>query len=213
MDRQKISRFNIRLGIWYRKNKRDFPWRRSKQSYNLLIAEILLQKTNADKVVPAYNEIIRRYPNPNSLKKARIGTLEKIIQPLGLINKAYILRDIGKKLSKINENELTLNKLLEIKGIGNYIARSVLIHSKGLKFSLLDPNFIRIYSRVFDLQSDRSRPRNDVSLWLQAEELLPSKNISKYCYSILDFGAIVCTARKTICCECPMFSVVCSGVN
>lgn len=211
-NREHIEEFNYRLIRWFKEFGRSFPWRERNDVYSLLVAEILLQKTNAAKVVDAYNEIIAIYPTPKALSSGSIDLIQKIITPLGLINKAYILVNAARILTSVDENSVTLENLLSIKGIGNYIARSVLIHSREEIYSLLDPNFLRIYERVFGLRSSLSRPRTDKKLWHAAEILLPQEHISQYSYAILDFGALVCTLKKPNCFQCPMYSDVCKGV-
>ena len=207
------SVFHRRLYRWHSNAKRDFPWRNTSDLYSLLVAEILLQKTNADKVSPAYQEIIKRYPRPESLARAHLVTLRSIITPLGLVNKATILKSMAKELVRNNGEIATLDRLKRIKGVGEYIGRSVLVHSYGKRLPLLDPNFIRIYKRVFGVCSARSRPRTDKELWEKADELMPKREPSKHVYAMLDFGATVCRARNPSCSQCPMFPRVCSGIG
>jgi len=211
VDRSGVRKFNTRLYKWHKNNARQFPWRNSSDLYPLLIAEILLQKTNADKVVSAYQELLRRYPSPESLSRAHRGTLKKIIRPLGLVGKVEILKSMSKQLAASKDTEPNLDKLLAMKGIGEYMARSVLIHSRGTRLSLLDPNFVRIYERVFGVRSNRSRPRCDKALWQKAYEFMPRANPSKYVYAMLDFGALVCRASKPKCSDCPMSGDLCNG--
>ena len=208
----KLRKFNTRLNRWFKGNARQFPWRQRHELYPLLIAEILLQKTNADKVVPAYQEIMERYPTPSHLMRARRKTLGRIILPLGLIGKVEILKSMAKKLVTWEDGNPTRDQLLGIKGVGGYIASSVIIHTQGKRYPILDPNFIRIYDRVFAISSNRSRPRTDKILWEKTLELMPKKNISCYVYAMLDFGALVCRAKNPKCVECPMYDNVCVGV-
>jgi A/G-specific adenine glycosylase len=206
-----LKKFNRLLFNWHEKNARDYPWRKKKNFYSLLIAEILLQKTNADKVVPSYNEIIKKYSSPQKLSRAKRASLKRIIRPLGLLNKSDVLREMAKEIDNWTDRDVSEENLLKIRGVGSYIARSVLIHHKTERLSLLDPNFIRIYKRVFGLESERSRPRCDKKLWEKANFYMPSKkDVSRYVYAILDFGALVCRAKKPKCYECPMHDIVCS---
>jgi A/G-specific adenine glycosylase len=211
-DRKKIKKFNLRLYHWYKKNNRGYPWRSNPDLYSLLVAEILLQKTNADKVVPAYLEIINRYPTAQKLVRARRKTLERIILPLGLIGKVDILKQMAERIISWGNTNVSRQMLLGIKGVGDYIANSVLIHWKHKRLPLLDPNFIRIYKRVFGLTSNHSRPRTDKQLWENALHLIPRRNVSRYACAILDFGAVVCRARNPKCLECTMYPDVCLGV-
>jgi A/G-specific adenine glycosylase len=213
VDPGKRRKFNIRLRNWYKRNSRSFPWRQHHELYPLLTAEILLQRTNADKVVPAYLEILRRYPTPDRLMRSWKKTLERIIQPLGLIGKAETLRSLAKELVIWDDSDLSRDKLLKLRGVGEYIASSIIIHVQGKRCPILDPNIIRIYKRVFGISSNLSRPRCDKALWQKTLEVIPQKNVSQYVYALLDFGALICRARNPLCLDCPMFDDVCLGVD
>ena len=209
----KVNEFNIRVIEWHSTNSRHFPWRDRSDLYSLLVAELLLQKTNADKVVPAYSEIIKRYPIPEKLSRARTKTLQKIVAPLGLIKRTKTLKSVAEQITNINNANIDLNHLLSIKGVGEYMARSVLIHSKGVRLALLDPNFLRVYGRIFGLSSTHSRPRCDKNLWERAYAFFPIIKVSNYVYAMLDFAALVCRVSKPKCSSCPMFPDVCQGVE
>jgi A/G-specific adenine glycosylase len=73
---------------WYSNHKRNFAWRKTQNPYFILVAEILLQQTNAEKVEPVYLKIIKEYPEFNELAKANLSKLEEIIKPLGLVYRA-----------------------------------------------------------------------------------------------------------------------------
>ncbi len=207
-----VAKFNRELFKWQKKNYRNYPWRLKDDIYSILVAEILLQKTNADKVVPVYEQFIKYYPSPEKLKFAKYSKLKKIIMPLGLYYKADILKKISRTIIQWGNTIPSESELLCIKGIGQYIARSILIHVKNERLSLLDPNFIRIYKRVFNLTSSKARPRTDTILWKESIKLLPQKNVSKYVYAILDFGALICTSKKPMCGHCPMHPNICTGL-
>jgi len=208
----KVRSFNQRLYNWFSRNGRSFPWRRNPDLYSLLIAEILLQKTNADRVVSAYEEILREYPTPKDMASAATIDIKNIIRHLGISSRSENLKGMARHLLTLKTTP-SEQELLQIRGVGTYIARSVLIHTKQKKLSLLDPNFIRTYSRVFGLTSSRSRPRTDPELWLAAVRLVPRRNPSRYVYAILDFGALICRASSPKCLDCPMYQNVCSGVD
>ena len=209
----KIAEFHTRLHRWHGANNRPFPWRTTSELYPLLVAEILLQKTNADKVVPVYQELLTKYPSADSMSRARRRILLRVICSLGLTSRADALRSMAEYLETVNESTPTLEGLLSVKGVGDYIARAALIHSKGIRLSLLDPNFVRVYERVFQIHSARSRPRCDKALWQKAYELMPAEQISEYAYAMVDFGALVCRASKPRCSDCPMYGDLCNGWN
>lgn len=212
LDALKAERFRRRLSLWFDSNGRSFPWRSSRDVYSLLVAEVLLQKTNAGKVAPAYEQVLRAYPSAQALADADRDDLRRIIAPLGIISKADTLRSMATGLSAWRGQKPTVEKLLKLSGVGDYIARAVVIHAAGKRLPLIDPNFLRILDRVFDVRSKRPRPRTDMQLWEVAKLLTPRRKVSRHVYAMLDFGALVCKARRPLCRDCVMMGNVCSGV-
>lgn len=84
LDEAKIQWFRSYLQTWAKKHFRQFPWRHTKNPYSILVAEFLLQKTNAALVLPLYQAFIKKYPTVNDLAKADCKDLQKLLQPLGL---------------------------------------------------------------------------------------------------------------------------------
>lgn len=202
--------FIRRIRKWYKLNRREFAWRRTRNPYFLTIAEVLLQKTNAEKAENAYKVIVKKYKDPARLASANRKELETILQTIGLIGRADTLISVGRFFSTRNKSIVKPSELMEIKGLGKYISNSVVIHAYGARLPLLDPNIIRIYSRVFNIESKASRPRCDKELWESSRALLPSDNISEYFYALLDFGAMVCKARNPKCSTCTVGKGICS---
>jgi A/G-specific adenine glycosylase len=189
--------FHKNLLKWYRGNKRNFPWRYNKDSYKILISEVLLQKTDAAKVLPAYKDFVKKYPTVNRLKDAKISDIKKIIKNLGLLYRARRLVTIGNHLSinylgKVPSNK---EKLIKFKGLGRYAASAVLSFAFNKSEAIVDNNIVRLFERIFGYKSSKARPRDDSALWNFAETLLPSKNARDYNYALLDFSALVCTAK------------------
>jgi len=190
---------------WGAKNYRIFPWRESTNPYHFLIVEILLQKTKAEQVIPIYIEMIKKYPDIESLAKGKLTTLEKIIQPIGLIYRAKRLKAIAMQIvkefnSKISNDESTL---IELKGVGKYIARAILCFGFGDKVSIMDVNVGRIIIRFFGFEEPK-RIRDSKELWEKADQLLPKSKYRDFSLYLLDFGSMICSKRKPVCNNCPL---------
>jgi A/G-specific adenine glycosylase len=95
-------------------------------------------------------------------------------------------------------------ELEALPGVGRYIARAVLAVAFGQRLPLLDPNVIRVLDRVFDVRSERSRPREDPSLWAFLEELVPPSRSGDFGLALVDLGALICTNRRPKCSGCPL---------
>lgn len=191
-------RFNKILLEWYKGNKRTFTWRHSNAPYKVLISEVLLQKTNVEKVEPTFEAFIKKYPSPQILQNATVSELQEIVKSLGLMYRVERLISIGKHLSEHHAGKVPSDKgqLLEIRGIGNYAASAVRCFAFNKREAIVDTNIVRLLNRVFGFKSTKKRPREDAELWQFAETLLPSRNVRDYNYALLDFSALVCSAKK-----------------
>jgi len=204
MSAKKLDDFFVSSILrWGIDNYRTFPWRESTNPYHFLVVEILLQKTKAEQVIPVYNEFITNYPDIESLAKAKIKKLDELIAPIGLINRANRLKQIAKQItdeynSKIPDNE---KNLVELRGIGKYIARAILCFGFDRRVSIMDVNIGRILIRFYGLDQPK-RIRDSRELWLKTDELLPDKEFRKYNLSLLDFGNSICSKRKPNCIDC-----------
>ena len=195
---------------WHSINKRNFSWRNTSDPYKIGTAEILLQKTNADKIEPVFNNIIKTFPSQELLSNANKKDVEYYLKDIGLFNRSSTLIDYASYLKYCKENNIAIgvDGLLSIKGVGLYIANSIMVHTLDMHLPLLDTNILRIYSRVFGIKSNLKRPRTDKKLWHNAVHLLPDTDISSYYYALLDFGALVCKT-KPLCSACFMQNIPC----
>ncbi len=207
IDPQKSYYFRNKILAWYDTNKRSFPWRRTKNPYYTLVAEILLQQTDAAKVAKEYSSFIKAFPKHRKLATASKSSVHKFIRKLGLDYRANRLINLARSLEK-NFNGMvpdTKEKLLKLPGIGPYIANAVLASAYNKRVAVVDTNIVRILQRFFGIKSSKPRPRTDPMLWSAAKQLLPKKtNICKaWNYALLDFGALVCSHHNPQCKECP----------
>lgn len=208
LDAEKVKCFRRELLRWYASNSRTFPWRETNDPYLILIAELLLQATFAAKVVPVYEEFVRRYPTPHSLSQASVEEIKKVIQPLGLLSRAQVLLEIGKALVERHGGVVPgkAKELRELPRVGEYTSGAVLSFGFGQRASIPDTNVIRLLQRFFGLYSPRKSHRGSPPKALRdaALEVLPKTNSREMNYAMLDFGATVCTSLKPKCERCPL---------
>jgi len=183
---------------WHKRNERDFVWRKTRDPYKVLVAEIMLQKTDAKKVSEIYDGFIEKYPNPYILANAPLSELRKDIMLLGIHKRAERLKNLAGDVIKNHGGDIPPKKedLLELPGVGEYISNAVLCFAFGKDAPLLDANVIRVLERAFSIKSPKQRPRTDKNLWAAAERLIPKGKAREYNFALLDFAANVCTARN-----------------
>lgn len=191
---------------WYRKNIITYPWHKNKTPYSVLISEILLIRTKASQVILVFNDFMKKYPTLESFLNFKPDTIEEIIKPIGLLFRAKLLEDIAKQVKTQFNSQIpnNLSDLKSLKGIGNYTGNAILCFGFNEKRPLLDVNFIRIYKRVFNINSKTKNPKNDKFLWEFSEYLLPDSDYVDYNYAILNFGIEICLNKKPKCNICPI---------
>ncbi|MEG4630281.1 A/G-specific adenine glycosylase [Microcoleus sp. AR_TQ3_B6] len=213
LDAAKIRWFQRRLKAWARQNFRDFPWRRTCDPYAILVAELLLQKTAAATVAPIYQEFVDRYPTLSDLAAAPAAEVASLLQPLGLFFRAQKLRESVLVILEHYQGNVprTEAQLLELPGVGKYIARSVCANAFGQPKAVLDTNVARILQRFFGIDGGKVKSREaklsrreSPELWKAAERVAPKQQVGPWNLGLLDFGAAVCTAKNPRCSECPL---------
>ncbi|MBE9122332.1 A/G-specific adenine glycosylase [Tychonema sp. LEGE 07199] len=205
LNAPKIKWFRRRLKVWARQNFRDFPWRHTCDPYAILVAEFLLQKTTAATVAPIYQAFVGRYPTISDLAAAPAAEVASLLQPLGLFFRAQKLQESARVIrEKYRENvPRTEAELLELPGVGKYIARSVCANAFGQPKAVLDTNVARILQRFFGIDGGKVKSRSP-ELWQAAERVAPKQQVGYWNLGLLDFGAAVCTAKNPRCSECPL---------
>lgn len=200
---EKIKFLQINILNWYKKNGRNFPWRKKISWQKALITELLLQRTQADHVLNMYEKFFEQFPDLQAVCEVPIESIEKIIYSLGFQKiRAKRLKTIA--ISLKNEKRIpSVNKLKEINGIGDYIANAVHCFQYSRCLPLFDTNFGRVYSRYFNwvLPKDfRLKPGiQKIGLLI-----LPLKNCPQFNYGILDLASSICKPKKPNCKKCPV---------
>lgn len=176
--------------------KRDFRWRHTKDPYEIMIAEFMLQRTKAGQVVPVYANFLKKYPDIKSLSKADIEDIEKIIRPLGLHwRSAHFKKAAEYIIAEYNSNiPYSREELLKIPSVGDYVASVILAVSFSKNAPIVDSNIARVLNRYFglDLVGEIRRNKKIVE---KADELFSHCNCEpkELLFAIIDFSALVCT--------------------
>lgn len=203
------SKFQKSIIFWYIEYGRyNFPWRKAKEPYLILISELLLRKTGAWKAEDVYRQIVSKYKGIESLSTANSTELKELIFPLGLHSRAELLIEISKDVMDRFNGEIPSNydDLITIKGIGQYIANSILCFGYAKKMPIVDGRVKRVISRCIGYSS-KKMPYADKELWTIASDYLPNENYIEYNYGILDIGGTLCKPFTPVCEDCPLKSI------
>ncbi|MHA1730737.1 MAG: A/G-specific adenine glycosylase [Promethearchaeota archaeon] len=197
---------------WFAENRRDFFWRRERPGvFSILVSEVLLQRTPAGRVDEVVGGLLTQYPNARELGKAPLGDLETFLQPLGLHRRrARALHELALDICEKHGGRVprAYEKLLSLRGVGEYIARAVRCFGFGYREAIVDVNVVRVFSRAFsvEVKEPASDPRRNPHVARFARDLLPAgrEKVKEYNWALLDLGALVCKARQPSCGECPV---------
>src|SRR5499425_2485987 len=202
-DRQ---RFRRALLTWYRRNGRDLPWRRTRDPYHILVSEVMLQQTQVDRVLPKYEQWLAKYPTFEALAVAPEEDVTHTWRPLGYNIRPRRLHAIAKESVARYGGTLPSNHetLLSFKGIGAYTAGAIRSFAFRERAAILDTNVARVLFRVFVRRGDPKGHAMKRRLWAISEALVPVRHVFDFNQALMDFGAMVCVARKPRCLICPL---------
>ncbi|NKB81737.1 MAG: A/G-specific adenine glycosylase [Nitrospirales bacterium] len=197
-------RFQNRLLKWYQTYGRDLPWRRTSDPYKILVSEVMLQQTQVDRVIPKYHEFLEKYPTVNALAEAKPDKVRETWYPLGYNIRPYRLHSIACETVERYGGAIPQKSedLLSLKGVGRYTAGAVRSFAFNEDAPILDTNVMRVLHRVFVGEGNAKAQK--AKLWILSEELIPKGKGYDFNQALMDFGSMVCTARKPYCLLCPM---------
>lgn len=167
----------------------------------------MLQQTQVDRVVPKYHQFLEQYPNFEALAAARVTDVKKVWYPLGYNIRPERLHGIARDTVERYGGQLPDDpqELLSFKGIGRYTAGAIRAFAFKADAPILDTNVMRVLHRIFVAEGDPKRQK--ASLWKLSELLIPRGKGYDFNQAIMDFGALLCTARDPYCLLCPMKSL------
>jgi A/G-specific adenine glycosylase len=195
--------FRKKLKLWGAVNRRSFPWRETHDPFQVLIAEVMLQRSRGKTVARAYEELFRRWPDARSLSRARVTSIQRVIRPLGLIRRATTLKALAAEVARREEVPASLDGLLALPGVGRYAASATLSVAFGKRVPTVDGVTARVYRRYFGIEAD-GPASNDEALWGLVERATPRTHVREWNWAVLDLAASVCLPRSPRCPECPL---------
>lgn len=192
---------------YYEQHGRHFPWRlKGTSAFRLLVAEILLKQTKASDVVPVWLSLSDRYSTPAGLARARQATLLQLLEPLGLQNQRFVaLTSMAKAIVSEFSGRVPqeIDDLLRLPYVGLYSACALACFCYETHVPIVDANILRLLGRLTGNNFGRDLRRNH-RVWALAWAILPRKRFAAHNYGLLDFSALVCTARNPACTHCAL---------
>lgn len=190
-----------KLILWYDENKRDLPWRRTKDPYHIWLSEIILQQTRIIQGLPYYISFTQRFPTVKDLALAQEDEVLKLWQGLGYYSRA---RNMHKAAHIIHEKyqDIFPNTYQEIRGlpgVGDYTAAAIASFAFNLCYPVIDGNVIRFVSRYNGIFEIAGSPVSVSTIRQWLDTIIPQGNAGAFNQAIMEFGALACTPQGAIC--------------
>jgi len=201
-----IRRIRAPLLRWYDANRRDLPWRRSRDPYAIWISEAMLQQTRVETVIPYWERFLTRFPDVESLAAADIDDVYAVWTGLGYYSRARNLKHAAETVVADHGGRLpdTAPGLRELKGIGRYTAGAVASIAFDREEPLVDGNVVRVFARLLGIREDSAAKAVVESLWVVAAALVRGQRPGDLNQALMELGATLCTPRNPHCLACPV---------
>ena len=190
-EEEKILSFRQKLLAWYDENKRDLPWRRSKNPYHIWVSEIMLQQTRVDTVIPYYERFLEWFPTVGSLANAPEERLLKAWEGLGYYSRVRNMQTAAQQI--MNEFNgvfpSTYEGISSLKGIGPYTAGAISSIAFNLAQPAVDGNVMRVLARLFEVNQDIGNPSNRKIFQAMMEILIDPNRPGDFNQALMDLGS------------------------
>ncbi|MBZ2110119.1 A/G-specific adenine glycosylase [Streptococcus infantis] len=190
-EEDKIFSFRQKLLAWYDENKRDLPWRRSKNPYHIWVSEIMLQQTRVDTVIPYYERFLDWFPTVESLANAPEERLLKAWEGLGYYSRVRNMQTAAQQIMSEFEGKFpsTYEGISSLKGIGPYTAGAISSIAFNLPQPAVDGNVMRVLARLFEVNHDIGNPSNRKLFQAMMEVLIDSDRPGDFNQALMDLGS------------------------
>ena len=207
-------KFSNTLIYWYLQNKRDLPWRKTKNPYFIWLSEIMLQQTRVAQGLDFYLKFTSNFPTVFDLAKADESTVLKMWQGLGYYSRARNLHFSAKQIAFENGGQFptTYKDIINLKGVGDYTASAIASIAFNEPTAVVDGNVYRVLSRYFGIDTPINSSKGIKEFKELAQSLIDKTQPGTFNQAIMDFGAIQCKPKKPLCMFCP-FSESCVALQ
>jgi A/G-specific adenine glycosylase len=189
---------------WFKKNKRDLPWRKS-DAWGVLVSEIMLQQTPVNRVLPVYQTWMEKWPTAHALSKASPADVITMWGRLGYPRRALRLLECAKVIDSEYKGVLpdTETELRKLPGIGEYTAAAIVAFAFNQRSLVLDINIRRLYSRLYrgEEHPAASVTKSEKS---EYEQYIPKRDAHLWAAASMELGALICTSKNPLCGRCPV---------
>lgn len=207
-------KFSNTLKMWYLINKRDLPWRKSKDPYFIWLSEIILQQTRISQGTSYYEKFAGEFETIFALASAKESHVLNLWQGLGYYSRARNLLSTAKHIVNELHGEFpnTYKDLIKLKGIGDYTASAIASIAFDKPHATVDGNVYRVLARFFGISTPINDTKGPKEFKELAQQLLDHQDPGTHNQALMEFGALVCTPKNPKCTVC-VFSDSCAALQ
>ncbi|MDK2971936.1 MAG: A/G-specific adenine glycosylase [Candidatus Sumerlaeota bacterium] len=204
--------FRSALLGWYDGNRRELPWRATRDPYRVWISEVMLQQTTVRTVEPRWRRFLEKYPDVEALARAPLDDVVAEWSGLGYYTRARNLHAAARRIVEDFSGRVpaTFEELLSLPGMGTYTAAAVASIGFGAPVAVLDANVERVIARLDAFATEIRSPAAKRHLSARAQELLEPARPGDWNQAMMELGALVCLPRAPQCAACPV-AAFCAG--
>ncbi len=199
--------FAARVLAWFDQHGRhDLPWQHPRSAYRVWVAEVMLQQTQVQTVIPYYLRFLERFPRLVDVADAELDDVLALWSGLGYYSRARNLHRAARICAERHRGELPaeLEAISALPGIGRSTAGAILAQAYGQRLPILDGNVRRVLSRYCAVAGNPVSSAVLQQLWSLSASLLPESRLADYTQALMDLGATVCVRRRPACASCPL---------
>lgn len=189
---------------WFDENRRDLPWRLTRDPYAIWLSEIILQQTRIQQGGAYWERFMKRFPTVDLLAEASEDEVLRLWQGLGYYSRARNLHTAAQQIVEQGQFPNTLEGIRKLKGVGDYTAAAIGSIAFGLPEAVVDGNVYRVLARHFGIETPINTTEGKKLFKQLAQSLLPADKPSEFNQAMMDFGAIQCTPQSPRCLLCPL---------
>jgi A/G-specific adenine glycosylase len=201
-----VRKMRAPLLRWYDANRRDLPWRRTRDPFAIWISEAMLQQTRVETVIPYWERFLEAFPDVESLATADLDDVYAVWTGLGYYSRARNLKAAAVSIVAEHGGRVpdSAERLRELKGIGPYTAGAIASIAFDREEPLVDGNVVRVFTRVLGIREDSTTRSVLDRLWSVAAELVRGPRPGDLNQALMELGATLCTPRNPGCLACPL---------
>lgn len=201
-----IPAFQKELLAWYQKNKRDLPFRQTKDPYQIWLSEIMLQQTTMSTALPYFSNFMKKFPTLKSVAMASEQDLLCAWQGLGYYSRVRNFHKACQQVLKNFKSQIPKKfaELKTLKGVGDYTAAAISSICFGEKQAVVDGNVKRVLARLFTYTQEQDSIPAKTFFSETAKKLLHPKRPGDHNQALMEIGALICRPKKPTCLICPV---------